>query len=704
MAQDGGRGVVTFLVKVSNYTNVQVSLAHGGMWQVPVRDVGPQPRDLINECLREGREVRLVIALERSRQLAGFGRVSDAEVAAPKAGGKTCAFGFEWLGVFRQRGPLLPYSSVASVVRQGVAVTGLPSFSRLSEGEAATLEKALRDAVAAAEELLVRQQQVALQLDDAPLSQEVVARALERIESQCGRVIFACWSGARRYNVSCSAGDDDDPALLVVFVAPLERVLSLRPPLMQVSDAPTFVAWEVGAFCTGLTQGQAKCLEALFVEEALRQDACWAAVRGMAQALVEAAGGGLAESLLDVAAGRSGLKGARSDVARLRDSAPSDVQAVRLHKRLAHVERVLSQVRGLRETPPRLVVRVAGSEREEIMAAFVGDPKERLGRADEAFNTLRQVKEAANKSSGPYATLGEWLLQLRLASAPSPLPPPLSWKGESSLRVLAECPWPLLVMGKRVGPDKTAQILGVFAGNVRQWLASPAGIEAGDRGWGDLCIRSGASGYVLYELGRFAEMLVWGNPFVVELLFLARCRGGQVAHKTPHWEALVAQAESLVTARGIMQVMSAVQAQLKQLIEAGKPFFEDQVALADLLHAMRKLVVAKVGPSDAGDSFNAFQFWREPVEELPKEQEVQQQQQQAECKTDPRDGPACMPSGPGVTVGADFSIDKTALRECLVELDELRPKWIRGVFPEPVQVQKKLDEWLLPIRLACLNK
>jgi hypothetical protein len=44
--------------------------------------------------------------------------------------------------------------------------------------------------------------------------------------------------------------------------------------------------------------------------------------------------------------------------------------------------------------------------------------------------------------------------------------------------------------------------------------------------------------YVLYELGRFAELLVWGNPFVLELLFVCH-RGPSVLHSTPEWLQLV---------------------------------------------------------------------------------------------------------------------------------------------------------------------
>jgi hypothetical protein len=42
-------------------------------------------------------------------------------------------------------------------------------------------------------------------------------------------------------------------------------------------------------------------------------------------------------------------------------------------------------------------------------------------------------------------------------------------------------------------------------------------------------------GFVLYELGRFAELVVWGNPFVLELI----CSCSYV-HSTEEWRALLA--------------------------------------------------------------------------------------------------------------------------------------------------------------------
>ncbi len=690
----------TFLVKVANYTNVQMSLAHSGMWQVPVREVGPQPRDLINACLARNEEVQIVVALEGARQLAGYARVREA-VPVARPGGKTSTIALDWLCVFRQRGPLLPYVRVSDVAREdGTAVCSLPSYSQLSPTEAAALRDALHGAVAAAQEAAQQRHEQSLAVEHVPLSSQVVAQVLERVAAQCGQLLFACWSGAARYGVSCAAGEDALPPLFIVFRAPLERVLSVRQPLLQVAGPPVFLAVEVGAFCTAVSQGQVESVEVLFVEKGLFEDPSWAAVRQLGPQLVAQAVPKLVDSLLACATGRAGLKGARIEVGKVGQDA---VRTMQLHKRLAHVERLLLQVQEL-ETASKLVVALSPEQSQRIMQDYSHNVTERLANAEALLKTLGAARQHVQSPvAASFKELGEWLLQQRLASAPADLPGPLGWKDESSMRVLQACPWPLLVLGKRAVPGASKQIVGVFAGNVRQWLASPAGIEAGDRGWGELCVRSEAAGYVLYELGRFAEMLVWGNPFVLEMLFLPQCRGGEVLHGTREWTQLVAMASDLVTARAIMQVMSAVQAQLKRLLEAGTPFHEDQVALADLLYALRKLVVAKVGPSDAGDTFNEFQFWREPIDDIAEQVVEEEEHKQETKKADPRDGPACIPTGPNVTVEANFDIDKTGLRECLVELDELRPKWTRGVLPEAVAVQKKLDDWLIPMRLACLK-
>lgn len=407
-------------------------------------------------------------------------------------------------------------------------------------------------------------------------------------------------------------------------------------------------------------------------------------------------------------------KGVRTELQRsARQDQMDGSTRVRLHKRLAEVERLLAQARAVLSGSALPVHMAGGAAAVSIMANFDLDVSARLAsctseatrcRAEAAATGLR--RRAADEAMA--AAVGQWLVSTRLRA--QHLPPPLAWRQPqqqqqkgTAARLLAACPWPLLVLAGRATPaahdhPQGRQLLGVFAGDAKRWLAHAAGHQAGDRGWGELCVRGDKADYVLYELGRFAEMIVWGNPFVLELVLIEKCKGGHVLHATPEWRALTAQfaPEQLLTARAIMQIMSTVQAQLKLLIANGKPFGEEFVALAELLHLTREVVVAKVGRSEAGEAFNDWNFWREPIAVLEEEKAV------AAVAND-RDGPACMPTAL-VDVEANFDVDKTSLRECLVELDELRPKWsVPGVFSDAGTVQKQLDAWFVPIRLASLN-
>lgn len=381
------------------------------------------------------------------------------------------------------------------------------------------------------------------------------------------------------------------------------------------------------------------------------------------------------------------------------------------------MERLLLQVRNVMDGKPLPVV----VSSEAIVDNFRLDLNLRLARAVEEAERCKSEWQQArsvtrNKvDSSLEAEIGKWLLDLRLATVL--LPSPLTWRSldperkASSSRLLQACPWPLLVLANRVTPTTFEhrggkQLLGVFAGDAKQWLSSPAMHQAGERGWGELCIRGGKSDYVLYELGRFAEMIVWGNPFVLELVLIESCKGGKVLHSTREWRDLVAQftPENLLTARAIMQIMSTVQAQMKLLIANGKPFGEEFVAVAELLHLARKVVVESVGHSQPDVAeYNEWSFWREPVAVLQEESKPEQQHHHQQQQSADRDGPACMPTNL-VDVEVNVEVDKTSLRECLVELDELRPKWSApGVFPDATTVQQRLDAWLVPIRLASLN-
>lgn len=208
-------------------------------------------------------------------------------------------------------------------------------------------------------------------------------------------------------------------------------------------------------------------------------------------------------------------------------------------------------------------------------------------------------------------------------------------------------------------------------------------------------------------------MLTWGNPFILEMFFL-----DSYIHETAEWKNMrqTLDTDSLLTVRAIMQVMSTVQAQMKELINAAKPFTEKDVSLANLLHSVREAVVAKVGPSVPDESFNDFRFWKEPLDEallddldldaeldkaLEKKKLSEQSKQVSEARVDP-DAPAVMPKQK-VEVSLS-NIDQTSLREVLIELDELRPKWTApNVFPTPQTLQEKLDKILIPVRRSFLN-
>ncbi len=390
--------------------------------------------------------------------------------------------------------------------------------------------------------------------------------------------------------------------------------------------------------------------------------------------------------------------------------------SIRLHKRLADIERLLFESKNVMGGQA-LSVYLEPPISTAIGSKFDMPAADRLAEVTAECELVKASWKDARKlfrvkmEHGMEVAIGQWLVSVRLGTLSRPLPPALSWKEQrpekkGSTRLLQACPWPVLVLANRVTPathehSSGKQLLGVFVGDAKQWLASAAGYQSGDRGWGELCIRGGKSDYVLYELGRFAEMIVWGNPFVLEMLLIEHVKGGALLHATNEWRDLVNQfpPEKLLTARAIMQIMSSVQAQLKLLIAGGKPFGEEFVALADLLHMTRKVVVAKVGHSETSDAFNEWNFWKEPIAELEEEKTVQ------ECGgvANERDGPACMPTSL-VDVEANFNVDKTRLRECLVELDELRPKWSAvGVFPDASTVKQQLDTWFVQIRLASLN-
>jgi hypothetical protein len=214
--------------------------------------------------------VELIVALDGqgAKQLAGYGRVADKQIAAPRPGSKSCAFGFSWSCVFRQRGPLLPYSHVSHVLEKGVPAVGLPNFSVLSQETAASLRRALDGAVVAAEEAAARRREQVLQIDataqDAPLSAGVVAEVLERIKTQLGKVLLACWNAPARYGIP-GVMETEEPLLFVVYQAPIERVFSLKQP--SLSGGSVFVAMELSQFISLVSRGSVKAVEVVCLEQ-----------------------------------------------------------------------------------------------------------------------------------------------------------------------------------------------------------------------------------------------------------------------------------------------------------------------------------------------------------------------------------------------------------------------------------------------------
>lgn len=521
-----------------------------------------------------------------------------------------------------------------------------------------------------------------------------VTAVLQRVEKDLGKVLYCGWSGSRVWDVRTV-----EPHLFIVYQTPLPSLLALKPPIMHASNArqetPTYAAIELGAFCRGLLTGAWRCVESLFLPSLCGPNALFDALseRVRDQVITH----GLVEALLVEIKGRAGLRGIQA----LMDETQRSIRTTHA-KHLCHFAM------------------------ECLVGRFDdGEAQRRQSHQEEKVELLLATLEGhflANTTLpdvvDPSSQISEWLLSVRLQGLPPKLAP-LLWEPERASVKL--CPWPLLVLAKR--PDMTAReaqtiLLGVYLGDTKAWLAHKASVARapGDRGWGELAIRG--KGFVLHELGRFTELIVWGNPFVLEMLYACVW-----VHETPEWKQLLdlAKEGALLSPKAILQVMGAVTAQLKLLISAGTPFEERDVELASLLHYVRGIVVQRVGPAESHESFNDFNYWREDFAVKEEEEEDEDEAQRHTFVTATIPGPGQDPPTPREDDGGDdrdspayrmsdrlnlrgeqdLDLDHSGLREVLIELDELRHKWSVS-FPSPSTIQDRLNDWLQQIRLRSL--
>ena len=296
--------------------------------------------------------------------------------------------------------------------------------------------------------------------------------------------------------------------------------------------------------------------------------------------------------------------------------------------------------------------------------------------------------------------LGEWLKQLREADAAQMAP--LEWKGMLPPSVTSTCPFPIVALKRRNTGGGGPLLVGAYAGEAGRWLRGKRG-----RHREELALRG--EGYTLYEAGRLCELLVWGHPFAVELVAGPGLVCEHAALVFTNLEKLV-PLERLMSPRMVGQLMTAVQGQLKLLLQGDIAVTEDLISLAALLHAVRTLVVARVGPVQPTPVFNEWQYFRSlPIDvdfELDAQEKAKEEEDDGEEPTTPR------PSRKKIGEASDsaskeaplhLELDETQLRPALEELDELRDRWMEpGVLPTPMEIQAALDPWLLNLRLATL--
>lgn len=654
---------VTYLtVRVPSWTNVIHSRQHG-QWQTPVRG-DPAPREVLNSAYRAG-PVVLLVALDSPHGFVGYGHPTSEAATPASASSRGCPLSFVWDAVFPARGGVLP-------VAQAVG-----NYAAVDADTARSIIVALDAAIAAAVAALAAGPVVP---PHPPVRGAAVDDALAWLQREGGPVLWAHWSGARLWDPRTP-----EPHVQAVFVRPLEHLFGLKAaPAMLAQprgSALTFEALELSAFCKGLARGDWRCVNALHCAEAplCVAAAPWKQLVAMRDSFVTRT---FVRALVDEARSRSGLRGIEA----VKDAGAAAGRITHA-LRLAQWALVCLGLPLLQGVPDPLAA-ATGPAFEAVRV------EEALQRAEAALVSCALPERADS------AALREWLLQFRRAARGDPLPPPLHWE-TSPTSSIQLCPWPLLVMGKRTqlgqrtGTAAAAPLLGVYIGDADEWIRNSVDCEAGDRGWGPLSLRG--RGFVLYELGRFAELVVWGHPYVLELVCVC---AQAILHATAEWNALLELAanHALLSGKAIAQVMGAVQAQLQHLIRVGEPFDESAVELAALLRWVREAVVARVGPSKAPDEFGDYLFWRSDVVPLDHDDGSVAESPAAPAA---EDGPARRVKETAA-VQSNVDVDRSGLREVLVELDELRALWM-DAFPAPTQVQERLARWFVDIRLRSFQ-
>jgi hypothetical protein len=652
---------------------------------------------------------------------------------ATKKGQRSLPFRFEWRKVFRQRQETLPYRDVASVIDPTV----VPSYTELPDVQAMALTQVVDVAVELAEDDQKEKAQrtaseTAIGLPAMTLSEPVLKQIAFRVEKEFGKVVALCWNGPQRYKVN---GWSNEVELTVVYQAPLSQMFSLQGCVGE-KVIGQFRLLELGRFCNLLVKGDVRIIEMLWLKEGLvevKQKAVWEQLVAL-QSLIwsnPSSKERLKRQMLQRLVGREGIKGVLSE------------KPVSSRKRRMGMERIIFQLEQM-FADNKLVVELDEAQRllveqrsEEGLEATKTRVEKIVMEAKKGDKDKGEQEEVDTRNLGDV--VGQLLLQLRLKDHAGP-EAELDWRGELPDRLASVCPWPILALKRRRDADKNPQLVGVFAGDLKLMLEDEPARAAGDRGL-PLCVRG--DGYVLYEAGRFCELLVWGNPFVLEIAVLGSV-GGEILHTAPLWKTIEEGAFSLgqlLTARMVAQVMTAVQGQLKALLQGDVPVTEEMVNLAKLLHAVRKEVVSIVGPSETPDTFNEWQFFRDPIPELDleekKEKEVdveqkkggevaegaEEDEEEEEEPNTPRpsrhrtaemigaESKETAAAGGGerdeitasVPTSDQLALDQTNLREVLEELDELRSKWnAPGVLKHPMEVQAALNDWLLKLRMASI--
>ena len=411
-------------------------------------------------------------------------------VPEPKEGKKICTFVFEWIQVFKDRFRLLRFDDVKEIVPNA---RELQNYERMNTDQAEALVAAI-DAKASKESSDKKEEEA--------VDPEKVMQHVERY----GDILFACFTGKKRYGLECW---ESEAPMFVVYQSPLSEVLSLKALKDEVSVRNVLHALEIGKFCSRLTEGNAACLESLFLEKGSKaiayEDGVWEDLRACRKSML---GTKLLRNMGKKLSGRDFLKSEKLEYSKLESANEKAVE--KWKKRVATVSRLAVQILDLVEKKELPVDFASRKEVSEILeqkeAAKCQEMLEAQVNRALGFVKLECVKEQ-EMDEGERNKLAKWLISERLFD--EALPPRLDWKSDT--KYAKECPYPLMMLGKRSGglvDENSIQIVGIFAGNVREWLGSPVkkGV-VGERGWDSLCIRG--KGYSLYEM----VCLFWSSFF-----------------------------------------------------------------------------------------------------------------------------------------------------------------------------------------------